>query len=283
MSRWIRGAAALALLAITAGTITACGSDTERLSKADFVKQVDALCQAREKKFALLDDSNFFNLKEGQKVWTKLRPAVDTFVKGVDDLEPPADADKLMKSYRSTVEDAQGLVGKIISAAKGDDQKAYNQHVSDLINRTTVADKSLDDYGTHECYDEKDALPISQKVAAGATEVDVTAREYRFDIPKVKAGKVAFTLSNKGKEMHVFGFGRIKDGHTFAEVQAEAQKGGEPTLMGDDGLTALTGPDRKSTTNAELTKGTYVAYCFIPAPDGTPHLAKGMFVPFEVS
>jgi hypothetical protein len=32
-----------------------------------------------------------------------------------------------------------------------------------------------------------------------------------------------------------------------------------------------------------LEAGTYVLACFIPSPDGVPHLAKGMLMPIQVS
>ena len=35
--------------------------------------------------------------------------------------------------------------------------------------------------------------------------------------------------------------------------------------------------------NADLTPGTYAVFCFISAPDGTPHYKKGMLAKFTVS
>ena len=42
------------------------------------------------------------------------------------------------------------------------------------------------------------------------------------------------------------------------------------------------GPDRKSTTIVNLKAGHYGVFCFIPAPDGAPHMLHGMVKTFDV-
>jgi hypothetical protein len=45
----------------------------------------------------------------------------------------------------------------------------------------------------------------------------------------------------------------------------------------------LLGPNEKTTTLTQLPAGTYGIACFVPAPDGSPHAAHGMYKVFTVS
>jgi hypothetical protein len=282
MSRWIRRVAAFVLVVLVAGLVTSCGDDEERLSKGEFVKEMNALCKDRDKAFAVLDETNFFDPKEGAKIWADLRPVANDFVDGVAELEPPEDAADLHARYEDSVEDIPALMDDIVEAAEEGELKPYNQGIATLI-ADQQGDIDMAEYGASDCYDEDEALPQSQEPAEGATEVEVTATEYEFDIPEgIAPGKVAFTLVNEGNEMHIFGYGRLKEGATFEQLKAEMAKGDEPELMTDEGLTGLAGPEGRSTVNGEVEAGTYVAYCFIPAPTGESHMNLGMLVPFDV-
>lgn len=50
----------------------------------------------------------------------------------------------------------------------------------------------------------------------------------------------------------------------------------------ESGLAAPGGEDDEVVT-VDLEAGNWVALCFIPGPDGTPHVFSGMAVPFTVS
>ena len=41
-------------------------------------------------------------------------------------------------------------------------------------------------------------------------------------------------------------------------------------------------PGEEAVLTADVTAGNWVMVCFLPAPDGQPHFAKGMAVPFTV-
>ena len=49
------------------------------------------------------------------------------------------------------------------------------------------------------------------------------------------------------------------------------------------GTPGVIGPGQKTTTYTQLPAGTYGIACFIPAPDGSPHAAHGMYKVFTVS
>lgn len=277
----MRRAAVVVLVALAASLLAACGDDDEQLSKAEFTKRLDELCKERDEAFAVTDEENFFDPEVGKKMWADLREPAQEFVDGVTALEAPDDAE-FFADYRDALEEVPGTVDDIVAAAEDGDLKEYNQAIASIF-ADQQGDIDAAQYGAKACYDEDEALPQSQEVADGAEEIEVTAKEYEFDIPEgIAPGKVAFTLVNEGNEMHIFGYGRLKEGATFEQLQAEIQSGEEPELMTDEGLTGLAGPEGRSTVNGEVQPGTYVAYCFIPAPTGKSHMELGMLVPFEV-
>ena len=269
------------LVALAASLLAACGDDEEQLSKAEFNEEMNAICKAREDAFAVLDERNFFDPEEGAEMWADLREPAGAFSEAVAELDAPDDAE-FFDDYSDGAEAVPGQVDDIVDAAEDGDLKSYNQAMAELF-RTGELDAAAADYGASECYDAEEALPLPQEPAEDAEEVEVVATEYEFDIPDdIEPGKVAFTLVNEGEEMHVFGYGRLNEGATFEQLKAEIEAGNEPELMTDEGLTALTGPEDSSTVNGEVQSGTYVAYCFIPAPTGESHMELGMLVPFEV-
>ena len=277
----LRRSAVVVLVALAASLLAACGDDEEQLSKAEFNEQMNALCKAREDAFAVLDERNFFDPEEGAGLWDDLRKPAQTFVDGVVELEAPDDAD-YFDDYRERAEEIPDVIDDIVAAAEDGELKEYNQSMAVLF-ADQQGDIDAAEYGADECYDPEEALPQSQEVADDAEEIEVVATEYEFDIPEdIEPGKVAFTVVNEGNEMHVFGYGRLKDGATFEALKAEIEAGNEPELMTDEGLTGIAGPEGRSTVNGEVQSGTYVAYCFIPAPTGKSHMELGMLVPFEV-
>lgn len=126
-------------------------------------------------------------------------------------------------------------------------------------------------------------------LAAAANRVEIGMFEYGFrPAGTAKAGPLTLNLTNEGKEMHQAIVGRLDAGKTLADVQAEVAKGEEgpppPWLHDDPGDLSLLSPGEKFgiTIDASQT-GTYVLLCFVPAPDGQPHVAKGMASTFEVT
>lgn len=144
------------------------------------------------------------------------------------------------------------------------------------------------------CTDDSPTVEPDGEDAAGDEEAEpevqklsFDAADYSYDVPsKVNDGTVELTMKNVGKEIHIAAIGRVKDGRTFAEAAADLQSPTPPANPAADtesiGGIASTSPGLSSTVTLLLQPGTYYFACFIPAPDGAPHAAKGMVESFEV-
>ena len=129
-------------------------------------------------------------------------------------------------------------------------------------------------------------LLVQRSVAAAAPVIDIMASDYAFDAPDtLPAGLVTLRLMNHGQAPHHAQLLRMNDGVSFEDFAADLQVEGEAALR----LVTLTGgpgalSNLKTTeVTLDLAPGAYALACFIPSPDGTPHLAKGMLKPVTVT
>lgn len=114
--------------------------------------------------------------------------------------------------------------------------------------------------------------------SAEAVSVDVKASEYKFEMASEVTGNVfAFDLDNVGKEGHIAVVTKLAAGKTMADLQK-----GDPTALEMIGGVASVDPGGKGNATFEVEPGSYIMGCFVPAPDGQPHIAKGMAFPFTV-
>ena len=122
------------------------------------------------------------------------------------------------------------------------------------------------------------AVPTSVEAVGTARVVTVTARDYAFTAPDtLLAGRTEVRLVNEGPELHHAAIVRLDDGKTPADFVRAMQAGGPPpTWMHEVGGPNAPAPGRTSTTIVDLEPGTYMFLCFIPSPDGKPHVMKGM-------
>ncbi len=119
-----------------------------------------------------------------------------------------------------------------------------------------------------------------------ANVVSITANDYSFVAPDtIPAGLTTVKLQNAGKEVHQVAFVRIDSGKTLADIQA-LMKNPNMTVpawmafpLGANGIV----PGDSGNATATLSAGHYLLMCFMPSPDGTPHVAKGMVKPLEVT
>ena len=125
---------------------------------------------------------------------------------------------------------------------------------------------------------------------AAVTEIDVTATEYAFAVPaSIKGGTVEMNYTNAGKEPHFAAFAKAADGKTFADIKAAltAPPGGAPPSGPPPFVEWAGSPTADPGTGGKLTfdlpAGTYALFCAIPAPDGAPHMAKGMLTEVTVT
>jgi hypothetical protein len=106
----------------------------------------------------------------------------------------------------------------------------------------------------------------------------VIARDYAFEAPEsIEAGLVDIRLENRGKEMHHIQLVRLADGKTMRDLFDALAAGGSPPAWAKDvGGPNTPVPGGTSAAMVRLKPGRYAMICFIPSPDGKPHLMKGM-------
>jgi uncharacterized cupredoxin-like copper-binding protein len=129
------------------------------------------------------------------------------------------------------------------------------------------------------------ACQTSAGQSSSIPEVVIKASDYSYDNPaEIQAGPTYIKMENVGEEIHHVQLLRLNDGVTLEQFQAALQQGEDAalplvTLHGGVGLLSKGGSGR---VMMDLPEGQYVLACFIPSPDGIPHLAKGMLTPMKV-
>lgn len=139
------------------------------------------------------------------------------------------------------------------------------------------AEKAIDDYVLEHC---------------GYETVEVDAVEYAFQgVPAtLPAGRVGFSFTNGGDEVHEMVVFRINEGVdlSFEEILQQPQQQAEDQIAF---VGAGFGPPGETDAEVmELEPGRYGMACFIPmgttdpeqGADGPPHFTEGMFEEFSV-
>ena len=121
--------------------------------------------------------------------------------------------------------------------------------------------------------------------SAASPAVTVIASDYSFDAPaELPAGLTTFRLVNRGPAIHHVQLVKLNEGKTVDDFMAALKAGGPPpkwaTMEGGPNPSEL--GDTSSTT-VVLEPGNYAMLCFVPDPDGVPHVAKGMVRPLTVT
>lgn len=126
--------------------------------------------------------------------------------------------------------------------------------------------------------------------AAGSNTLTVKAGEYTYKLSgSPKAGYTQITFDNGGNEYHMMAVLSLKKGVTVAQVKKAAQSQDQSAfdpLAGKGqvfGAPDILSPGEKTTVITKLPAGHYALACFIPAPDGAPHIAHGMVKLLDVS
>lgn len=120
---------------------------------------------------------------------------------------------------------------------------------------------------------------------AAPAVVTITARDYAFDAPDIiKAGVTTIQLVNRGPDLHHVWLVRLDKGKTVEDFMQALKAGGpQPKWAVDVGGPNSPMPGQQSNATLMLTPGQYVIACVIPAPDGVPHIMKGMVKPLLVT
>lgn len=125
-----------------------------------------------------------------------------------------------------------------------------------------------------------DQPPAEDAAAAPEpAELVITTSDYAFSAPDTAvAGWTKIRLVNEGQEPHHIWLVRLDEGRTLADLM---QALGDTTMvtpawMHDVGGPQPIGQEGSGTAELMLEPGRHAIVCFIPSPDGQPHVAKGM-------
>lgn len=127
--------------------------------------------------------------------------------------------------------------------------------------------------------------------AASSNTLTITAGEYAYKLSgKPQSGWVTMQFKNAGVEYHMVAVVALKKGVTAAQLKKAALSQDDAAFgkvaQGDGsvyGTPSVLGPNQQTTTITQMKAGHYGLMCFIPAPDGSPHIAHGMVTTFDVS
>ena len=124
----------------------------------------------------------------------------------------------------------------------------------------------------------------SSNTLAVTSRIGPSPRNQRISPPTISSGVVRFDVSNTGEELHEYALGRLDEGKTLDDVKAALASGQQdpPDWFVDVGGVPLLSPGEELGLTRELDAGTYVFLCFIPSPDGVPHVELGMLKSFEL-
>lgn len=140
--------------------------------------------------------------------------------------------------------------------------------------------------GDGEAVAREDRSSGQRLAAASAQEVVVRTRDYAFDAPDtIAGGPTTFRLINEGPDYHHIWLVRLEAGKTLGDLvnRLASGHGAMPDWATDIGGPNTPGlPGEETTATIDLEPGDYAMICVIPAPDGQPHIMKGMFRPLVV-
>lgn len=117
--------------------------------------------------------------------------------------------------------------------------------------------------------------------------VVVRASDYKFEAPTTApAGTLTFRLENVGQEVHHLWLVQLRHGRTYADFLKAVDSWSAPRMP--EWVLDVGGPNDVSagmTASATMTldPGKYVMVCYVPAPDGRPHVTHGMIKELTVT
>jgi hypothetical protein len=150
------------------------------------------------------------------------------------------------------------------------------------FSRFAVAVALLTLIGT-ACKDSNRAAPPATAASATNRTIVFTAHDFAFTgVPqRMPAGWLTLRMVNSGRELHMFGISRVRDGHTVKEVIDSLTHHREAPTEEWGGPNAVSSGDT-STAGLFFPPGQYLVGCVIEGADGQLHFMKGMTAGFEV-
>jgi hypothetical protein len=130
--------------------------------------------------------------------------------------------------------------------------------------------------------------------AAGSNSLTVKASEYTYQFKgHPKSGWTEIDFQNTGVENHMMDVIQLQPGVTAKQLKAAALSDDDSafakiaapgaTQDGVPGVPDLLSPKQRTSTMTQLPAGHYGVLCFLPAADGSPHVAHGMVKVFDVA
>jgi plastocyanin len=128
----------------------------------------------------------------------------------------------------------------------------------------------------------------SEGKALPSADVTISAREYEFTVPAIKAGTSTVKFQNTGKELHMVIALPILPGKTFADVKAafaSQDANAQPPVDFENATGSEVIDNGKAlVTKMTFKKGSYAFICFVnDRAGGPPHFTKGMFQEVKVA
>lgn len=121
--------------------------------------------------------------------------------------------------------------------------------------------------------------PDMAAAPAGPNVVEVSATDYAFQAPDtLPAGPTIFRLTDNGTEPHHIQLIRLEEGKTLQDMMTLPPDAPKPWAVDIGGPNSPRPGGGVSEAAVTLTPGNYAMICGIPspAPDGRPHMVKGM-------
>jgi len=131
-------------------------------------------------------------------------------------------------------------------------------------------------------------LAAEDSTRAKPRVVNVTAYDYRFESPAaIPAGTLTLRMRNAGKEVHHLWVVKLDKGKTPADFLKAMNAWGSALKMPDWAIDVggpnNVGAGQTGSATATLEPGKYMLVCWVPSPDGRPHVMKGMVKPLTVT
>ncbi|MHB1329564.1 MAG: hypothetical protein ACYC2K_15310 [Gemmatimonadales bacterium] len=138
--------------------------------------------------------------------------------------------------------------------------------------------------GAVPLYRSFDTPPVAE-APTNRPDLVIKAMDYAFEMPvSLRPGQHRIRLVNAGKEMHHVWVMRLEEGKTVADLIASLRAGVPlPPWVKNLGGPNSPVPGGESVAVVDFAAGSYAIVCYIPSPDGTPHIMKGMVKPVEVA
>jgi uncharacterized cupredoxin-like copper-binding protein len=287
------------LVALVAGSLAACtddGSDeaaptttTTAVTTESFAAEVVDRCLERS---AVIDetepDSDPFvddatdEVRSSNAEWVRTFAAeFDALADDIDDLEAPEGSeeqvDELTGALRTFAAQMEDLAGNVEegTVTEADTGQAFRQlaAVDEAAARLDVPG------GLSTCGQEPEDVDDDAQV------VDVTAVEHAFEVDTegISSGPTAFVLSNEGEEIHELVLLRSLQPDGVVRALGAEGEGADPAEFAEEVGETSAGPGLTGVLNVDdLQPGEYGIVCFVPGPDGIPHVNRGMVEVFTV-